>query len=499
VDPIEQAHLLQFLRKRRDAIAAQWYAAVAPTGFVSFTAAEVREYLTKLTDQILALWLAEPFEREEGQAVGFRLAHLHYVQAETLGRTLDVLAHQLMDGLTVDQVAALRPRLVALLSELATGFSRQVRAIILEEQEQIRGALLMERCRMEQALRESEGRFRTTFEDAAIGVALIDLEGRILDSNPALSRMIGYGVDEIRGVMFTTIVHPDDLRVNINSYNELVEGKRDHYHMESRYIRKDGQILWARVAVSRIQEGQNTSPFTIKMVEDITAQKQVESELAEAQRRLMNSREAERLRLAQELHDNPLQELHGVRLLLKALASDVQNPAVLAQLEAAQETLHQATKTLRFMSMDLRPPTLVPFGVQGAIRSHIAHFQAAHPEVMVQAALASDGHTLSEQVRLALFRIYQEVLNNLVQHAAARSVTIRFEVDAEQVLLEVRDDGRGFTPPVRWSTLAPQGHLGLLGATERAEAIGGRLEVASAPGQGTMVRVVVPRLGHVDV
>jgi signal transduction histidine kinase len=105
-----------------------------------------------------------------------------------------------------------------------------------------------------------------------------------------------------------------------------------------------------------------------------------------------------------------------------------------------------------------------------------------------------DGQALPEQVRLALFRIYQQALNNVVRHAQASLVSIRFELDAQQTLLQIQDDGRGFEVPKRWIELVRRGHLGLVGIVERAEAIGGRLEVVSTPGEGSLVRVVVPRL-----
>ena len=107
--------------------------------------------------------------------------------------------------------------------------------------------------------------------------------------------------------------------------------------------------------------------------------------------------------------------------------------------------------------------------------------------------MMSDGTTLPENVRLALFRIYQAALTNVVRHAQADKVVVRLHLDAEQVMLEVEDNGRGFDLPQRWIELARQGHLGLVGMVERAEAVGGQLTVQSEPGRGTVIRVTVPR------
>jgi signal transduction histidine kinase len=101
-----------------------------------------------------------------------------------------------------------------------------------------------------------------------------------------------------------------------------------------------------------------------------------------------------------------------------------------------------------------------------------------------------DGTLLSEHVRLSLFRIYQTALTNVIRHAQAKNISVDFSFDEDYVVLEIQDDGKGFAVPKRLRTLARQGHFGLAGAVERAEAIGGKLEVESEPGKGTRLRVI---------
>ncbi len=363
MDTTEWSPLRQTLHARRDAMADVWYTAIAQTSFVPFSAADVRRHLVQLADQVIELLLAEPFERCRARAIGIALARLHYLQPEALGRTQEVLGRQIVEGLPANQIAALHPRLAALLGELAAGFFSQARDTILDEQEQVREALLTERRR-------------------------------------------------------------------------------------------------------------------------------AATELATARRRLAVSRDAERIRLAQELHDGPVQDLSGVGFQLEALSRALPDSPGRTYLATAQTTLQQVIRELRSICRELRPPA--PCGLESAIRSHARRFQAAHPELRVQLDLTSDGPALPERVRLALFRIYQQTLNNVVQHAAARRVLIRFALDAEQAILEVQDDGCGFVVPDRWIELARRDHLGLLGAAERAEAIGGRLEVTSVPGEGTRVKVSLP-------
>jgi signal transduction histidine kinase len=128
-----------------------------------------------------------------------------------------------------------------------------------------------------------------------------------------------------------------------------------------------------------------------------------------------------------------------------------------------------------------------------AIQSHARRIHEKHPDLEIGLHLTPDGHALPEQMRLALFRIYQHALDNVLKHADASHVLVRFAIDESQVVLEVRDNGQGFDVPRRWINLARRGHLGVVGARERAEAIGGCLKVESAPGEGTVVRVMAPR------
>jgi signal transduction histidine kinase len=162
--------------------------------------------------------------------------------------------------------------------------------------------------------------------------------------------------------------------------------------------------------------------------------------------------------------------------------------------EAAHALLQQVISTLRTVCGELRPPTLEPFGLEMAIRSHAQTIQEAHPAISIHLDLSPDKKSLPEAVRLALFRIYQKALINVIRHAQASHVWIHLELDDERVRLEIQDDGVGFEVPNRWTDLARHGHLGLAGAAERVELMGGEFQVISSPGQGTTVKMSVPVL-----
>jgi signal transduction histidine kinase len=215
--------------------------------------------------------------------------------------------------------------------------------------------------------------------------------------------------------------------------------------------------------------------------------------MAELERRLMDRGETERLQLAQELHDGPLQDLHSAIYQLNPLQDWIQAEEGLLQLKGTQNTLYQIIDRVRDICGELRPPALAPFGLEKAIRSHAGQIQELHPELQIALDLVTDRQSLSERVRLALFRIYQHAIANIIRHSNAGHILVHFDMDAEQIVLDIQDDGQGFKIPARWIELVRQGHFGLVGSAERAAALGGYLQIESQPGQGTAVRVVIPR------
>jgi len=214
---------------------------------------------------------------------------------------------------------------------------------------------------------------------------------------------------------------------------------------------------------------------------------------AVARQRALHAREAERTRIARELHDGPLQDVHALRLL-----------------SASQEGLGvgdeagRIAKELRAIAEGLRPPALGRFGLAAALSAHANRVKDRHPAVVIALDLDEDGvgaNALPDVVRAALFRIAQEAITNAIEHGHAQQVRIALdlpplhEATAAPIVLEVTDDGAGFPgAPPDLAALADSGHFGLVGMHERAEAIGGRLTLSAGGigARGARVRAVVP-------
>jgi PAS domain S-box-containing protein len=142
---------------------------------------------------------------------------------------------------------------------------------------------ITDRKKAEETLRDNEAKFRILFEWAGIGIAMVDLEGRILDTNPAFRRMLGFSQKEYSVLRSEDYTHPDDIPLERRLNKELLEGRRDCFQIEKRYIRSDGEVFWGRMFASLVRGPEGNPKFVIRMVEDITAQKRAEAALRESE------------------------------------------------------------------------------------------------------------------------------------------------------------------------------------------------------------------------
>ena len=138
---------------------------------------------------------------------------------------------------------------------------------------------ITERKRTEEALREAEERFRRSFEDAAIGMALVGTDGRFLRTNRSLCNMLGYREVELLGKTFQDITHPDDLDADLDQVRRMLDGEIRTYQMEKRYFHKEGQVVWVLLSVSLVHDEEGEPLYFVSQIQDITERKVLEERL----------------------------------------------------------------------------------------------------------------------------------------------------------------------------------------------------------------------------
>ena len=351
-----------------------------------------------------------------------------------------------------------------------------------------------DRRRAMDALNVSERRFRAIFNEANLGIVLVDLDGQIVRANRAFQEMLGYTEEELYGRLIEDLIHPED-QVRTPAAAALQDNAlKQRKRLERRYCRKDGSVVWFSTIFSTLNDEQGRPQYIMRLVENVTNEKQARSELAEMRRRLLESGEVERLRLAQELHDGPMQDLYGAVFRLSNFQDQTGDPEMRANLAEAQGILKQVAGKIRTICGELRPPTIANLGLERAIRSHAERIQENHPELDLQLHLSTDGQSLSANTRLAFFRIYQQCMANVLNHAQANQVMVAFHMNENEIAMDVWDNGKGFTLPERWLELLREGHYGLASIAERVQALGGTIKIETKPGGGTLVHVTVPRI-----
>lgn len=205
---------------------------------------------------------------------------------------------------------------------------------------------------------------------------------------------------------------------------------------------------------------------------------------------ITSAQEEERLRLARELHDDTIQSVIALKQRVQLAQKVVKTQSGKQALRELETLSEQTIENLRRMTRALRPIYLEDLGLVTALEM-LARETSQNSGIRVEFEKAGEEQRLSREVELALYRIAQEALNNVVRHSQAKHADLRIAFGQGNVELEVRDNGVGFDVPKSPTDFTAEGHFGLLGIRERAELIGARLEVESARGRGTRLRVKV--------
>lgn len=253
------------------AFARVWAAAITGTSYVPMSGAETVNLLTELTGDLLDALRSEPFRTDPAHRAGGRLVHAHFTEAGTLDRTVRVIGERLLAEVGLPGEAGLRERVIQLQGALAAGYADALRDRTLAEQEAIRGAVLDARDQAEAALRASEAKFRAMFMDAAIGIGICDLTGRVIDSNDALLRMTGTTREQALGSNVRDYIHQGDVDDGRwQSFEEVLRGQRDHYKEEKRLVRADGSASWLYVTCSLVRDAEERPMFAVAVMQDVT-------------------------------------------------------------------------------------------------------------------------------------------------------------------------------------------------------------------------------------
>ena len=351
------------------------------------------------------------------------------------------------------------------------------------------------------ALRSSENRWRLVFENSAVGIVLADPSGRFVEANRAFQDLVGFTNDELTSLTYADITHEEDVLQGAEAIRELLSGTRREVQIEKRYRHKNGRFIWVRATGTVILDFDRMPRFMLGLVEDVTDRKIAErdldvsvSQLRALAGRLMHAQDDERRRIAEMLHETTAQDLAALKMHLARInrtASHLSEPERVALTDSIA-LAEQSMTDVRTLSYLLHPPFLDEMGLVSALRWYAAGF-AERSGIAVNLEVPEEFERLPLDTETALFRIVQESLINIHRHAGSETASIRLRRDAETLVMEIEDRGRGI-PEGLLELITRRGGIvgvGIAGMSERTDQAGGRLEITSSDG-GTTVRVRLP-------
>ncbi|MCX5892620.1 MAG: PAS domain S-box protein [Deltaproteobacteria bacterium] len=345
-------------------------------------------------------------------------------------------------------------------------------------------------------LRDSEGRFRTIFEGNTVGVALLDRECRIVECNSALQELLGYSQDELTGQEFSRFGLPDEVARCKELFNELLDGKRPSIHLEKHYKRKDGRLSWGRLTVSPFRGVGHEGQFALGMLEDISHQKQAETRIRDYQEKLRSvvlelsiTEERERRRLATDLHDHVGQILALAQIKLGAMRGSA-SACLVAPMDEIRRLIEQTICYTRSMTFELSPPILYDLGFEAAVE-WLGELLQEQYGIRLKVAADRTPKPLDDEIRVLLFQMVRELLVNVVKRSKPNNIAVLINRNGNNMWVKIENDGAELD--LAADSLSPSADgLGLFSIRERLTYLGGRLEVESAPNQGTLLTMVVP-------
>lgn len=356
-------------------------------------------------------------------------------------------------------------------------------------------ANIIERRKVEQALRESEEKYRDLYDNAPDMYHSIDADAIFIDCNETEARMLGYEKNELIGRPITDIFSEASRAVHARDFPSI-KMQRVVLGLEREIVRKDGTTFPASLNVFVELDKNGAMLKTRTIMRDMTERKRVEEQLRNSRELLRNLsahlqsvREEERRQIASEIHDELGQILTALKLdlswLKRRLMKDDND--LISSVQTMINLVDKTIEVVQRISSELRPGVLDYLGLIAAIEWQMEEFRK-RAGIRCNLSLDVEDLPLDQNRSTAVFRIFQETLTNVIRHSGATQVDVAVSIQCNAIVVQVQDNGKGITE----AQLTSPTSFGIIGIRERVRFLGGEVKFRGVPGIGTTVLVNIP-------
>lgn len=350
---------------------------------------------------------------------------------------------------------------------------------------------ITEHRQAEAAVRESEQRYRTLFDESKDVIFITTREERFVDINQSGLDLFGYSREEIMGLDFQDLYARPGGRAR---FQQEIEEKGSIKDYEIKLCTKDGTERDCLLSSTVRQANDGTILGYQGTIRDITDHKRTKERIRSLNQKLIERQEIERQRLSFDLHDNLAQDLSTLKISLDTLFDDVPgvSPEKTQRLSELSTIVKRNIMNVRDMAYDLHPTSLSQLGLVQTVHRYCEDFSAKNGLKVDLSSVGLDSIKLDFHTEITLYRLIQEGLSNIQKHADASHVTIRLVATYPNIILCIEDNGKGFMVKKRLKEASQEKRMGLQGMERRVAFLNGKIEIESRPGWGTRIMAEFP-------
>jgi PAS domain S-box-containing protein len=332
----------------------------------------------------------------------------------------------------------------------------------------------------EERLKESEEKFRKLVEETMVGVFILQ-DGVFKYVNPQVEQISGYSKDELIDVPFDIILHKDDLEEMRQKYFARITGRSLENHYFMRGVRKDGAVRYIEIIASVINY--QSREAIIGTAVDITEQIEEENRISKA---VIDAQENERQQISMELHDNVKQIMAASLLNVEFIGMNMSHDETMVRIVGnVKNYIRDAIEELRKLSHKLAPSVDLNVPLEEKIKALVGVMNVSK-QLKVSYKFKNLGQPICRDAQLAIYRILQEQLTNVLKYSKATTIKITLTKEDGNIIMIVADNGVGFDTTIR------KKGIGLENIKRRMQTLQGKMEIISEPGKGCTLKVQIP-------